>query len=487
MSKIALVGAVLVTCISLAARADQPADPDVAKLRTAFREASGDDKVKAATTLLAGDPDSAAEVLTFLYETFRNHKTGAYRFKDAIRSGAANAVPQLIKDLVEAKEAKQRFAAAALVANYQVSREPLESLLKAKDASTRRLAVETLGSSYAGAYPSLPALRPLLKDPNAEVRLATALAMLYVDRREATTAMPVLVEEYAMASSRERSRMVTVATRFGIPLELSSDLLRKALKDEDLRTQSQAAEHLIGTSVVPAIELVSIFRKQLKNDTLHQQVDAMDALARIGRAAEGSLPQLEHRLESEDEQLRGAAARAIAVINPTRSEAMLPHVLTELRGSRGYSSERLATIQCLGSLGPVAASAAPIMRKMVKQKREPLRISLAAALLRIDPEHPQDALNAMRDFLAGKVNSYVPDHAYDGLAVHVVPLLPDVIRVLKADDDKGSLYDACDLLREMGPRAAKAVPALEDRIRRTKDEDVQGILRATLAAVRDVQ
>ena len=74
------------------------------------------------------------------------------------------------------------------------------------------------------------------------------------------------------------------------------------------------------------------------------------------------------------------------------------------------------------------------MRKMLDREDEPLRVSLAVAMLKIDGDHREDALAAIRGYFKGDKLSYVPIDAFEGLGEVAAPLIPDLARVLETPE-----------------------------------------------------
>lgn len=160
----------------------------------------------------------------------------------------------------------------------------------------RVAAIKRLQVMGPGGRDALPALIQVLEDADqgereayAGLRAAMALAAIGPD---AHPAVPALVDAVERGSAG------------------TEPMVEGDIPHDPLRVHACDALVKIGPTSVPA--LIDL----LANDNPHVRLRAIDALGRIGPEADSAVPQLEARLEEEDEELRGAIRKAIDRIAP---------------------------------------------------------------------------------------------------------------------------------------------------------------------------
>lgn len=187
-------------------------------------------------------------------------------------------------------------------------------------------------------------------------------------------------------------------------------------------------------------------------------IPAIQVLGRIGSAARDAIPGLERALQSDEDELRGAAAVALWRIDRRAGQAV-PVLVQLLRGrpvglvapgrAEAESWVRVAAAEALGTLGAEAKAAVPALRAALHDKDGSLRIAAAAALWRVG----EDSAAAL-------------------------PVLLGALR----HRDQDYRREAAEALGRLGSLAAPAALALQEAL-----EDIDpGVRRTAAAALRQI-
>src|SRR5262249_30285253 len=149
-----------------------------------------------------------------------------------------------------------------------------------------------------------------------------------------------------------------------------------------------------------------------------------------GPEAKEAIPAVEKLLKHRNRTLRCQAAYALWRIDP-RAKEVLPTLVTALGHDNEKVRERAA--QVLGLMGPAARAALPDLTKALKEENEPVRAPAARVLGRVSVE----TVGPLRD------------------ALH--------------DDDPRVRSAAVAGLREVGPAARDAAPALIELLKDARE------------------
>ncbi|MGL4463749.1 MAG: HEAT repeat domain-containing protein [Planctomycetia bacterium] len=115
--------------------------------------------------------------------------------------------------------------------------------------------------------------------------------------------------------------------------------------------------------------------------TAKDRADAAMGLGKLGREAALATPALAAALKDGDRQVRQLAADALGRIGAPEAAAAVP-ALTDALGDEDAAVRRMAAVS-LGKLGPAAESAAPALKKAVKDKAPIVQAAAEAALKKI--------------------------------------------------------------------------------------------------------
>ena len=228
--------------------------------------------------------------------------------------------------------------------------------LHAGDAGARAQAAEDLRSLGKMARPAVVALQVLLNDTDEKVRVAAASALLRINPKENK---PLEILEHALASADGGiQRAAAQATGFaGAAAGPLSEKLAQLLasKDEATRITALQAITLLGPAAAPAAKAVMPML-----DDAEYQIDAADALGRIGEASRPALPRLAKMLSSDQANVRWAAVRSMAQIGGPDAHPAVDFMIKAFPSATEVEGYNMMIY--LSLLGPVAKDALPTIR-----------------------------------------------------------------------------------------------------------------------------
>ena len=150
--------------------------------------------------------------------------------------------------------------------------------LKEGDEFLREDAATALGRIGPDAKAATDDLAKTLKDKETRVRVAAAVALWHISRRQA--AIPALVKILQSPMEWERTRAVNALAEIGPEAKAALPALDAALNDEDEFVVSRAAETLgsIGPDARPAAPKLI---QALKDNRMYVSESAAEALKKI--------------------------------------------------------------------------------------------------------------------------------------------------------------------------------------------------------------
>ncbi len=289
--------------------------------------------------------------------------------------------------------------------------------LKSDDPLLVEEAILVLTDAGPAARAAVPRLQMLLKDQPRSVRLRAALALWRI-AGQTKPAIAALTEALHDPGAANRAEMLSKLGEIGSAAASSAAVVLPFLRDADgaVRTQARMAMQRFGAAAVPSILLA------LKDDKPSVRQAAFDALGLLGPSAKESVPTLTGLLEDADAEVCRQALIA------------------------------------LGRIGAAAHSATPAIVKLTHHSNARLRAASLTTLQMI-PADPPIARRAARNALEDE-DLLVRSRGVI-LLWHVAPNDPDILLhaldLLKQPIGRAELLV---LLGQMGPRAARAVPAL---------------------------
>ncbi len=427
-----------------------------------------------AQAVASGDPETrvnAAEALGKIGPQAKGSVATLTAVLDAydgrLRSAAAVALARIdgrIQPLVDALGAPspegREAAAKDLCRIGTAAVEPALAALRDRRESVRAGAATALGCLGSSASRGVPALRRLLGDPSFLVRAAAAAGLGGIGA-PAREAIPDLVQAMKSAdcatrdgrgilclggSCPEPDPAALLCLSAGLALEaLSGDApetaaaLGTAVRDKDEFVAEAAA--VASGSARAADEALASLVKALKDRRPGVRAAAVAGLAELGVKARAALPGLAEALAQRTEapDTREAIVRAMAVIGGPEAVRTL---VARVEDPGEDAQVRGEAVRALGEIGPDAAAAIPSLTAQAERGS----VTAAAALRKVGADAASPILVRM-----------VGDRALDYST-----------RALCANE-----------IRELGPAAAAAIPALVDALHDT-GRGIEGVQKAEL-------
>jgi HEAT repeat protein len=357
---------------------------------------------------------------------------------------------------VEALDNKNPMARAQAVVLLQAvdPQHPqlLPRAMKALEEPTgTHLALQVLQRMGPAAAPAVETLRQRLrKDPNVynRMQIATTLADIGPAAR---VAAPELVELLKERNPSTRHAVLQAVHRLG---GADSGKLIPALMDLAREEQGYTrglAFDLLGEQGPAAAEAVPMLLDELRKPQggLHEQ--AARALGRIApeRARKDGPALVERWKQSGINELYWA--RLACLLDPGNKEAMKLLRRTVRRNDPSKWVERQLAAEALAALGTAAKDAAPDLDEALRDKQPQVRLSAAWALWKVNPQDAEPSVRMLAKLLNSEQTQFVRQQA-------------------------------AQRLREIGPTAREALPALRE-LRSSPDQLLRTVSEAALRAI----
>jgi HEAT repeat protein len=407
------------------------------------------------------------------------------------------AVPALIKALEDKKWSVRAIAAECLGRvgpDAKAALPALLKLLKDEKSQVRCEAAEAVGRIRGGADPAaaIAALLDLLLREDRVTGNSCAYALVEIGE----PAVPALVQALE-SKTTAREYAVIALQEAGPPAKAAVPaLIRRLQEDDDPHVRSPSAYALgrIGPAAKAALPALT---KALRDSDGHVRINAADALRRIDNSSAG-VPALIEVCKDPGPSNRCTAAMVLGDFGPAAKDAV-PALLELLKDSDPYIPSYAAfalwqvakheraipalidtgpASEFLGRIGPEAKAAVPALIRAAGDKDAFAAFRAIDALGRIGPE-ARTALPVIRPFLkSGDVRQVAAAFALWQIerSPEGIPVLIQALKYqgLKYDDDdahRGDLirWRAADALRDIGPQAKAAIPALRAAL---YDEDM---------------
>ena len=192
-----------------------------------------------------------------------------------------------------------------------------------------------------------------------------------------------------------------------------------------------------------------------------------------------SLASLVEALDELDPATRHGASWRLRAAGAEAVELLLS------RAERGDTSRsmRVTIVRTLGSIGPDAKAATPLLRAYCDRSDPDLRRASALAMGQVDASAADLALTILIDLL-GEGGAIAADTAFDlgSVGPRATRAVPALVKLLKEGQQPARLAAAYALGR-IGPAAEEAVPALRDAL---SDGD-RGVAQNAREALRSIQ
>ncbi|MBX7103346.1 MAG: HEAT repeat domain-containing protein [Gemmataceae bacterium] len=305
--------------------------------------------------------------------------------------------------------------------------------LKSDDLAERRGAANVLSQKLTlDARDAAAPLAQALKDPDRKVRLAVSKSIYRLGQDGQRAAVEMLLNEILQKDNADKVVSARALAHLGTVARPAGAQLVQFLEQRTHERNVQAAcvralcamEPKIGrTFLDPAINA-------LKDSDVSVRVDCAEALGEIGpQGMSRSLPALTVTLKDSAPEVRIAAARAVVKIDRREVAKCVAPLVSVLKDPAVPAPVRTAAAECLGEFGPAARPGIDQLKAGVKDSDPEVRHAAAVALFLLD----------------GKNASAV-----------VVPILAADMK----DNAAAVRQSAANALRQLGPEAKAAVPAL---------------------------
>ena len=196
---------------------------------------------------------------------------------------------------------KEQFAEKI---NWEV---PRDLAIRRGVIAIRGAAARALGQIGPTANEAVPALIQSLKDPNGQVRCEVAWSLGRIGPA-AAPAMPALVERLDYEDGEVRRYSAYARSLLG-PLSVDAiPKLAERLQDEHMGYMAARALGDIGPAASDAIPQII---EALRKDSTLSRMEFAIALGKFGAEAKEAVPDLRSLLQDPDENVQGAAAKAL--------------------------------------------------------------------------------------------------------------------------------------------------------------------------------
>lgn len=443
---------------------------------TAF---AAEDAASLTKTLATGDTDERAKAAGGLAD---------------LGSKATSAVPALVKALGD-QDANVRAHAAYALGQVGDQRsavvDGLFALAADREALVRRAAIRALKSLKLPRDVSIPKMVSVLKRA-APADAAAVVASLAEAGEEAVpflidclghqeacywaclaladigpgaaAAVPSLVKLEQRQEPEVRLQALVALGQIGPAARSAAPTIVKALESDKHDGVRYAAAYAIGEIGASDPQSRAALAKALDSKDAFLQVVAAWALARVAKGdakIQTKATQLiVAGLKSDKVEVRRAAARALAEINPP-PETTAPLLIQAIHDSD--PSVIANAVDAMASLGP------KIVPRVANNglKNKDLRLYAVRILAKIGPD-AKEAAPALAEALKGSEGDFRREAQFvlGAFGADAAPAVPELIKSLDSDDEQvrnGAIY----ALGKIGPAAKAALPSL----RRLRESD----------------
>jgi HEAT repeat protein len=415
----------------------------------------------------------------------------------------SDLVKQLKSDVAQTQiEACEQLMALGPQAEPAVA--DLSQLLASSDnLALKRACLLALAEIGPPAAPALPTLSETMKSSTDDLRAYAAHAIGALGPA-AQAAVPTLIPYTTDQDVNVRRAVLRALRKIGAQRDQVRPLVVKALKSADPADATAAISTLAEEGEVAVPGLIEALGDQ---DAAYW---ACLALAEIGPSAKAAVPALQKLLDSDEPDLRLQALVTMGEIGPDAAPAV-PRIAQVLTGDP-FENVQAAAAYALGAIGQKRVAAAAL-RAGLNQDDPLVRVASAWALLKLEDRRTPAIAIAVKRVLDG-VESNDPHVRAVAARALADPAIPEAAagrafrRALQGMDDpdrvarivsalaslgeravpicirslenQGKLREhALQVLIQIGPQAAPAVPALTATL---KDTDA-GLRRESLFAL----
>ncbi|MGF1581981.1 MAG: HEAT repeat domain-containing protein [Gemmataceae bacterium] len=331
----------------------------------------------------------------------------------------------------------------------------------------------------------VPTLRMLLTDSDPKVRFESARALLHVNQDEdVPKILKVFMEAVQDKNGAVRYRGVAALGKMRGKAKEAIPVLNKALKTTNTPFLLEVAQAIIAIDPKQAGPTISRLQTVLTEGNAIYSREAAQTLALLGPDGKSALPDLKKTLDSKSPSVRFEAGRAMVLIDPEQIETVLPNFVDLLKDTGTSSYVKRVALEFLVSVPK--KKAIPGLEPLLGAKDERLKLAVALALVKIDPEAMKSAWGVVSSKLKETKTSQLRDEIFDvltDLGPKAKPALPVLIDLLKSKD-RNVRRETVYVLERMGSAAKSALPAMRKLLFDTANPT---IVRAAQRAMTRIQ
>lgn len=380
---------------------------------------------------------------------------------EQLGESAYDAIPHLVKVLVEGNSVLRRAAAQALEkidarwTRSESVRKAIPQIVKAmakEDKTTRIASAEALGEIGPAAEKTIPHLVKILGDNDRDVRIAVIEALGKIG----TPTILHLVRALADSNSDVRNAAAQTLENIDPQWTRREDVRKEIIRFIEILKNggddARAAADAVGKIGSPAAEAVPYLLKALGD--INMRTSAAEALGGIGAEAEKAIPYLVKILADGNAAVRQTAAEALGKIDPQwRQRDVVRRAVPGFIKSIGEEeAEFNAPDEALVQIG---SASIPYLMGALVSSNQFLIETAGQTLEKINPQWFR-----------------TPE------ASHAVPRLAKAL----SDSEWYVRHSAADVLGKIGPGAIKAVPYLVKALA-DKNKTVRSVAKDSLNKV----
>jgi HEAT repeat protein len=373
------------------------------------------------------------------------------------------------------------FTAALLPARADPGDPDLKEALRLLESGrfdSRRKAAQDLGKMGPAAASAAPALVKALRDGEYGIReeAAAALGLIGVKDAAVLTALEKALKDpwpgAQIAAAGSLGRLDPDGNS-GLPVLIG----HLADPGKFAQTRRQAAEALVpygprAAKAVPALTSL------LKDGDDLDRAGALDALAAIGAESMPALPQIAALAASEDHSTRNAAVAAVGALGPAAAPLGVPVLEAALKKADSLYSRSI--VEALERMGPAAV---PVLEGLL-QRPDSMIVHAAIDALRA-AKVPDERMIALLVAALDRTETFSGMSLVTALSKYGRAAVPSLVEVLRGRQRDAKSF-ALMALRDMGPAAEGAIPALEE-VAASKDKDLAFDAAEILRRLRDAK
>lgn len=434
----------------------------------------------AATALTHLDPELGLKAIPFALEKLCHQKVGVFDATSILGPVLKDAIPAGMAILEDEKNPARQHVETVL-AHFDEAMPTLIKGLKNQKAHVRASCARALGLKYtAGTVAATDALVGVLNDSDRTVRINAAEALVRIDSKKSSQAIPVLTAALDATDEHELMRITMLLHQIGPDAKQAIPALIKILNDQRTLVRLEAALAITAIDPSAAVPAIPSLREHVR--LKYRGAEAARALAEIGPKAKEAIDDLEGLLKEDNPHTRLPAAEAIARIDPTKVDFAVQTInamLSDDKKTRGMV--RSYAIESLRRIGPAAKDSVPTLEKLLKDNG-PFHADVAILAVELGDSKPA------REWIQTHLKATDPEadevletfHQHSAIAKK---FLPELIAVLKDGKSPYIIREVAEVLAKIGPDAKVAAPALRESIKKLKTPQQRKEVEKALAAI----